>query len=212
MKNYMNQYIIAIKNDGIIKTVGILLRSVLRYFIGFQWSRMYLLSLSADEIEKMQLPDNLTLGGFGDKDLCDTSLLSEVGFRKLDYIQRMMQAPSRQSVVIRVGGATKCYGWISYAELEINPNLFYHLHEDEAFLLDDYCFKAYRRQGLYKKLMLERIAIVKSMGYKRITTLVGTSNLPSLAAHANWKKEQVFWWFKFMGNEYCTLKNYKRLI
>ena len=29
---------------------------------------------------------------------------------------------------------------------------------------------------------------------------------------ANWKKEQVFWWFKFMGNEYCTLKNYKRLI
>ena len=107
MKNYMNQYIIAIKNDGIIKTVGIFLRSVLRYFIGFQWSRMYLLSLSADEIEKMQLPDSLTLGGFGDKDLCDTSLLSEVGFRKLDYIQRMMQALSRQSVVIRVGGSNK---------------------------------------------------------------------------------------------------------
>ena len=60
--------------------------------------------------------------------------------------------------------------------------------------------------------MLERIAIVKSKGYKQITTLVGTSNQPSLAAHANWKKEQVFWWFKFMGNEYCTLKNYKRLI
>lgn len=212
MKNYINQYIIAIKHDGLIKTVGILLRSVLRHSIGLQWSRMYLLSLSADEIEKMQIPGSMTLGGFCDNDLCDTTLQSEVGFRKLDYIQRMMQAPSRQSVVIRVGGAAKCYGWISYAELEINPNLFYHLHEDEAFLLDDYCLKAYRRQGFYKKLMLERIAIVKSKGYKQITTLVGTSNQPSLAAHANWKKEQVFWWFKFMGNEYCTLKNYKRLI
>lgn len=212
MKNRIVQYIIAIKNDGFIKTVGMLLRSVLRHSIGLQWSRMYLLSLSADEIEKMQLPDRLTLGGFCDKDLCDTTLQSEVGFRKLDYIQRMIQNPSRQSVVVRVGGATKCYGWISYAELEINPNLLYHLHEDEAFLLDDYCFKAYRRQGLYKKLMLERIAIVKSKGYNRITTMVGTSNRSSLAAHANWKKEQVFWWFKFMGNEYCTLKNYNRLI
>ncbi len=113
MKKRIVQYIIAIKNDGFIKTVGMLLRSVLRHSIGLQWSRMYLLSLSADEIEKMKLPDRLTLGGFCDKDLCDTTLQSEVGFRKLDYIQRMIQNPSRQSVVVRVGGDNKML-WMDF--------------------------------------------------------------------------------------------------
>ena len=63
----------------------------------------------------------------------------------------------------------------------------------------------------FKDLRQEAAKFIADKGLKKVLTIVDTLNTPSIQAHKGWKKEQTFYWFKFRGKEYSTLKHYSKL-
>ncbi len=186
------------------------LKSLIKSAIGFEWQHYYVLSLSCDSLDdfSFEKASDANIKIATEEDWIDPTLIPELSVEKINYIIERCRN-SDYCCVIYKQDHVQCYGFIAFRAMELTPNAKFQLPDYEAFMYDDYCFLASRRKGLYKKVLNERSRIIKSLGYKRITTIVTPANKPSWNGHKDWKRDQSFYWYKFRGKEHCTLKTYK---
>lgn len=186
------------------------LKSIIKSLTGFEWQHYYILSLQCESFEgrPADTPNNPNIKIATAQDWEDTSIIPELGVEKVKYSCNRCQNPDYCCIVYKQDHII-CFGFISFKKLEFSTSFQYQLPDDEAFLYDAYCFLEYRRKGIYKMLLNERCQIIKDRGYKKISTIVTPANKPSWNGHKTWKKNQGFYWFKYRGKEFCTLKGYK---
>lgn len=186
------------------------MKSLIKHTIGFEWQHYYVLSLNCDSLYKklaISASDpNLRIAT--EKDWYDPILVQELGPDKINYIIERCNNANFCCVIYKEK-QVRCFGFISYREMELKNNIKYVLPKNEAFFYDDYCLTAYRRQGLYRKVLNERCRLIEQKGFNKVLTIVSPANGPSWQGHKSWNKEQSFYWIKFRGREYCTLKHYK---
>lgn len=179
--------------------------------LGLEWGHYYLLSMNYDSPNisyNTQHRRNLVIAT--ENDWMNYNLSQELGHDKIEHIIERCNNPHYDCIVYKTD-QIQCFGFISYIELEFTSKFKFLLQKNEAFLYDDYCFMEFRRKGLYRQVLNERCRIIKEAGYSRILTIVAPSNRPSWNAHKHWHKEQGFYWYRFRGKEYCTLKGYERI-
>lgn len=190
-------------------------------FTGFQWQHFVLFSIEEADIQSIikgfSPIDNILIANT--HDLEDEEFIQEIGYEHYELLKERCESNLYDCIILtehsigesQIRRDVKCYGCISYKNLEITSAQRYLLNDKEAFLFDAYCLQGARRKGYYKQVLISRLQILADKGLKKVLTIVDTLNTPSIQAHKGWKKEQTFYWFKFRGKEYSTLKHYSKL-
>lgn len=190
-------------------------------YTGFHGSHFVLLALEETDVQSLiqgfKPSANVKIAQVHDFE--DAAFVEEMGDYHCGLLKKrcgnslydciVLTEPSKEGSLLR--SEVKCYGCISYRKLEITSALQYQLNEKEAFFFDAYCLESARRKGYYKQVMNTRLQLCVDKGYTKVLTIVDTLNIPSMQAHKGWKREQTFYWFKFRGKEYSSLKHYSRL-
>lgn len=189
---------------------------------GFQWKHFVLFSLEEEAIRSLAkeytAKDKVRIGECLDFE--HPAVIKELGKDHSRLLQERCMKGQYDCVVLidsteknqnKNAGRVKCFGCISYAKFEITSSLQYQLNSHEAFLFDDYCMQDSRRKGYYKQIMAARMQLLIDKGFSKVLTIVDEMNTPSMEAHKTWKVEQTFYWYKFKGKEYSSLKSFSKL-
>ncbi|MBV8139301.1 MAG: GNAT family N-acetyltransferase [Deltaproteobacteria bacterium] len=102
--------------------------------------------------------------------------------RIADFAARLKSG--RRCFLALAAGRACGYGWLSrQTEIDARCGIEILPGEDEGYIYDGFVFPAFRRRGVYARLLFARLDWLQREGCQRVYSIVFSNNVPALNAH-----------------------------